>query len=152
MLALTKKNRKGPNESARLFNIGTIKKGNDGNNWIIIETKNKTHRWKKINNNKTIKKSQNKKKVGKTINIKINNEITNYKGLWKPLPKSISKMSREDLINNLKKFRNAWETVTTRNTDLSDERLKNESTQELKNLIKFYYSDEAKKLALEWLS
>ena len=54
MLALTKKNRKGPNESARLFNIGTIKKGNDGNNWIIIETKNKTHRWKKINNYKTI--------------------------------------------------------------------------------------------------
>ena len=106
----------------------------------------------KIKNNKTIKKSQNKKKVGKTINIKINNEITNYKGLWKPLPKSISKMSREELINNLKKFRNAWETVTTRNADLSDERLKNESTQELKNLIKFYYSDEAKKLALEWLS
>jgi CRISPR/Cas system CSM-associated protein Csm2 small subunit len=143
----TKKNRKSPNESARLFNIGTIKKGNDDNNWIIIETKNKTHRWKKINNNKSIKKLQNKKKVGKTIN-----NITDYKGLWKPLPKLISKMSKEELINNLKKFRNAWETVTTRDQDLSDERLKNESTQELKNLIKFYYSDEAKKLAIEWLS
>jgi hypothetical protein len=44
----TKKNRKGPQESATKFSVGTIKKGNDGNNWIILETKNKTHRWKKL--------------------------------------------------------------------------------------------------------
>ena len=75
----------------------------------------------KINNNKTIKKSQNKKKVGKIIN-----NITDYKGLWKPILKSISKMSKKELINNVKKFRNDWEIVTTRNQDLSDERLKNE--------------------------
>lgn len=58
----TKKNRKGPEESATKFSVGTIKKGNDGNNWIIIETKNKTHRWKKLDNtnNKTIKKSKSK--------------------------------------------------------------------------------------------
>jgi hypothetical protein len=57
----TKKNRKGPQESATKFSVGTIKKGNDGNNWIILETKNKTHRWKKLdnnNNNKTIKTSK----------------------------------------------------------------------------------------------
>ena len=58
----TKKNRKSPEESATKFSVGTIKKGNDGNNWIIIETKNKTHRWKKLDNsnNKTIKKSKSK--------------------------------------------------------------------------------------------
>ena len=56
----TKNNRKAPNESATLCEVGTIKIGNDGNKWIIIETKNKSHRWKKINNNKTIKKSSNK--------------------------------------------------------------------------------------------
>lgn len=58
----TKKNRKSPGESATKFSVGTIKKGNDGNNWIIIETKNKTHRWKKLDNsnNKTIKKSKSK--------------------------------------------------------------------------------------------
>ena len=37
----TKKIRKGPEESATKFTVGTIKKGNDGKNWIIIETKNK---------------------------------------------------------------------------------------------------------------
>lgn len=58
----TQKNRKGPDKSATKFSVGTIKKGNDGNNWIIIETKNKTHRWKKLHNsnNKTIKKSKSK--------------------------------------------------------------------------------------------
>ena len=61
----TKKNRKSPEESATKFSIGTIKKGNDDNNWIIIETKNKTHRWKKLHNsnNKTIKKSKSKKNL-----------------------------------------------------------------------------------------
>ena len=56
----TKKNRKSPGESATKFSVGTIKKGNDGNNWIIIETKNKTHRWKKLDNsnNKTKKRTR----------------------------------------------------------------------------------------------
>nr|UZT29145.1 hypothetical protein [Nucleocytoviricota sp.] len=218
-----KKIRKGPEESATKFTVGTIKKGNDGNNWIIIETKNKTHRWKKLDNtnNKTIKKSksknidksnkksnihdneipsteklkqlkkkysvlvsgnkselanglyrvrrnainlddleliypllnkENKKEVEKIINKRINNPITDFKGLWKPLPKPINKMTREQLIKNLKDFRNAWEKITTRSQDLSDERLKEEPTQELQKLIKFYYSDEAKNLAMEWLS
>ena len=61
-------------------------------------------------------------------------------------------MTREELIKNLKEFRNAWEKITTRSQDLSDERLKKEPTQELQKLIKFYYSDEAKNLAMEWLS
>lgn len=218
----TKKNRKSPQESATNFSIGTIKKGNDGNNWIIIETKNKTHRWKKLHNsnNKTIKKSkskfinkstnknninntiipsteklkqlkkkysvlvsgnkselanglyrvrrnainlddlkliypllnkENKKEVDKTIKKRTNNPITDFKGLWKPLPKPINKMTREELIKNLKEFRNAWEKITTRDQDLSDERLKEEPKQELQKLIKFYYSDEAKNLAMEWL-
>lgn len=41
-------NRKGPSESATLFAIGTKKKGNDGNMWIIIQDKNKIKKWKKI--------------------------------------------------------------------------------------------------------
>ena len=60
-------------------------------------------------------------------------------------------MSREELIKNLKSFRNAWEKITERNQDLHDERLKEESTEELRKLIKFYYSDEGKNIAAEWL-
>ena len=41
-------NRKSPNESAKLFNIGEKRKGNDGNMWIIIVTKTNIKRWKKI--------------------------------------------------------------------------------------------------------
>ena len=94
---------------------------------------------------------ENKKKVEKLLKNINDNPIVNYKGLWKPLPKPINSMSREELIKNLKSFRNAWETITERNQDLSDERLKEESTEELRKLIKFYYSDEGKNIAAEWL-
>lgn len=60
-------------------------------------------------------------------------------------------MSREELIKNLKLFRNAWEKITRRNQDLSDERLKEESTEQLRGLIEFYYSDEGRNIAAEWL-
>jgi hypothetical protein len=39
--------RKAPLASATLFTIGTIKKGNDGNEWIIVTDKLGTHRWQK---------------------------------------------------------------------------------------------------------
>jgi hypothetical protein len=42
------KNRPSPSESATTFKVGTIKKGNDGNDWIIVENKNKIRRWKKL--------------------------------------------------------------------------------------------------------
>lgn len=57
----TKKKRKGPSESATDYNIGTKKKGNDGNQWIIMATSSGTHRWKKIGNNKT----KGKRKISK---------------------------------------------------------------------------------------
>lgn len=94
---------------------------------------------------------ENKKEVEKLLKNINDKPITNYKGLWKPLTKSINSMSREELIKNLKLFRNAWEKITRRNQDLSDERLKEESTEELRKLIKFYYSDEGKNIAAEWL-
>ena len=66
-------------------------------------------------------------------------------------PKSLSKMSRNELISNLQSFRNAWEQITTRNQDLDNKRLAGETTEELRNLLKFYYSDAAKNLAISWL-
>lgn len=44
----TKKVRKGPTASATAFNVGTKKKGNDGNYWIVVATKANVHKWQKI--------------------------------------------------------------------------------------------------------
>ncbi len=71
--------------------------------------------------------------------------------MWKPLPKPLSKMPREELIRNLRMFRDSWEKITTRNQDLHDERLAEESTKQLRQLLKFYYSNEAKLIAEDWL-
>jgi hypothetical protein len=222
--------RKGPTESANNFTIGTKKRGNDGNMWVIIQTKN-SKRWSKVNENKLqkTKKTNNKgnnkgnnqgnnqtkkytihkskkndisaeklkqllkkynvttsgskekmaqglvrvsnflieskdleliynlldkaqqKKATKLIQDRINKPITNYKGMYEPLTKPISSMTRDELIKKLQKFRDSWEKITTRDTDLSDERLNSEPTDQLRNLIKFYYSDSAKMSAEDWL-
>jgi hypothetical protein len=208
--------RQGPSESATTFPVGTKKRGNDGNMWVIIQTKN-SKRWSKVNKTKKTSKTSNKtkkytikkskkndisvdklrqllkkynvttsgskekmaqglvrvsnflieskdleliynlldkdqqKKATKLIKDRINKPITNYRGMYEPLTKPISSMTREELIKNLQKFRDSWEKITTRDTDLSDERLNDEPTHKLRNLIKFYYSDSAKLSAEDWL-
>jgi hypothetical protein len=91
------------------------------------------------------------KKATKLIQDRINKPITNYRGMYEPPTKPISSMTREELIKNLQKFRASWEKITTRDQDLSDERLNSEPTENLRKLIKFYYSDDAKFLAEDWL-
>ena len=44
----TLKTRKGPSSSATKSSVGTKKKGNDGNMWKIVKTKNGTKRWLKM--------------------------------------------------------------------------------------------------------
>ena len=213
--------RQAPPESANKFALGTKKRGNDGNMWVIIQTKS-SKRWSKVNKLQKTKKNiiykiikgnnQNKtekskkkdisldklrqllkkynvttsgskekmaqglfrlssstiesndleliynlldktqqKKATKLIEDRINKPITNYKGMYEPLTKPISSMTREELIKNLQKFRASWEKITTRDQDLSDERLKHETIDALRKLIKFYYSNSAKLLAEDWL-
>jgi hypothetical protein len=211
--------RKAPSESANDFTLGAKKRGNDGNMWVIIQTKN-SKRWSKVNKTKktnnqgtnqkktkkyTIKKSKKydisvdklrqllkkynasfngskenmaqklfrlrratiesndleliynlldkgqKIKATKLIQDRVNKPITNYRGMYEPISKPISSMTREELIKNLQKFRDSWEKITKRDQDLSDERLNSEPTQRLRNQIKFYYSDDAKFLAEDWL-
>jgi hypothetical protein len=215
--------RQAPSESANDFTLGTKKRGNDGNMWVIIQTKNskrwsKLNKTKKTNNQRTNQRNnQNKtkkniihinkkntisvdklkqllkkynvttsgskenmaqklfrlrratiesndleliynlldktqqKKATKLIQDRINKPITNYRGMYEPPTKPISSMTREELIKNLQKFRASWEKITTRDQDLSDERLNSEPTENLRKLIKFYYSDDAKFLAEDWL-
>ena len=54
--------RKGPSKSATLFKEGTIKKGNDGNKWIIVTNKLGVRRWQKTGSNSTTMKIKSKSK------------------------------------------------------------------------------------------
>ena len=49
-----KKERKGPSDSATKFSVGTKKRGNDGNMWIIIKVANGSKRWKKVDKTKKL--------------------------------------------------------------------------------------------------
>jgi hypothetical protein len=208
--------RKGPEESATKFSMGTKKKGNDGNIWIIAQNKNgvqrwqrtrKTHKTKKTKKRKTRKifkskknkitvkilrslkkkyqvtttgdkkemaeglwmvrgrsmnnddlkkiisllSKRDKKEAEKLLSERLDDPVVDYKGMWRPLPKPLSKMSRQKLIKYLRNFRDVWESETGRNQDLSEERLKEESDKNLRGLLEYYFSDSAKQQAGNWL-
>lgn len=64
--------RKAPSKSATLFESGTVKKGNDGNKWVIVTNKRGIHRWQKVvgsksNATKKIKHDRTRKKKSKRV-------------------------------------------------------------------------------------
>ena len=62
--------RKAPTESATLFKKGTIKKGNDGNKWVIVKNASRVKRWQRVKVSgrisKTIKRETTEKVKNKT--------------------------------------------------------------------------------------
>jgi hypothetical protein len=65
------KERPSPSKSATLYNVGTIKTGNDGNKYIIVENKNGVKKWQK---HKKVTKKNNTKLLD-IYKIKILDEV-----------------------------------------------------------------------------
>ena len=91
------------------------------------------------------------RKVNGEIKKQIEQPITNYMGMWYPQPKPLNDMSRSELLKHVRNFRESYEKITTRNQDLGDERLLEETDKDLRNHLKWYFSDEAKILSEGWL-
>ena len=92
-----------------------------------------------------------KKQVEKLLQLRKDKPITDYKGMWKPLPKALNKMKRNELIKHLQGFRDSWEKITERNQDIPDDRLNMESDKQLRKFLEFYYSDSGKNIAENYL-
>jgi hypothetical protein len=60
--------RKAPSESATLFKKGTIKKGNDGNRWVIVTNARGVQRWQKVQT-QGVKAMANTKAKAKTRRV-----------------------------------------------------------------------------------
>jgi hypothetical protein len=95
--------------------------------------------------------SKEKRKAKEMITKQHEIPVTDYKGMWKPMPKPLNKMTRAEMIRNLRHFRDAWENETGRNADLSDERLAEETDKNLREHLKYYYSEIAKNQAANWI-
>ena len=95
--------------------------------------------------------SKDKRKAKKMIEQQKVNPVTDYKGMWKPAPKPLTKMSRNEMIRSLRGFRDAWEREMGRNQDLSDERLAGETDKNLREHLTYYYSETAKNQAANWI-
>lgn len=94
---------------------------------------------------------KDKRNAKKMIQQQKENPVTDYKGMWKPAPKALNKMSRSEMIRSLRAFRDAWEEETGRNQDLSDERLARETDKNLREHLTYYYSETAKNQAANWI-
>ena len=96
--------------------------------------------------------SKQKTEARKMIATQIETPITDYKGMWKPAAKPLHEMSRREMINSLRKFRDAWEKHMGRNQDLSDEKLAGDMTdKDLRQRLEYYYSETAKHQAANWI-
>ncbi len=60
--------------------------------------------------------------------------------------------TREGLLKQLRMYRDGWGEITTRNQDLPDERLAEESTATLKAFVKEYASQEMRSILAVWLA
>jgi len=73
-----------------------------------------------------------------------------FRGLWKPKPsKPLSK--KQDIIVELKQFRDAWEKLIKLNIKLDDDYLEKETLSNLKKKLNIFYSNEMRYVALRWL-
>lgn len=100
-----KTERPSPSESATSFPVGTIKVGNDGNNWRVILTKNNVKRWKKEpaiktktpkTSHKTKKtKSPKKTKKPKTVKRKTTKSKKSKKSTKAKKSKSVKRKSKK---------------------------------------------------------
>ena len=83
--------RKAPTESATLFKKGTIKKGNDGNQWVIVADARGVQRWRKVQagaKTKTSTKTKAKAKtrrVGRVVEVGTDSNTESIWGKNKPL-------------------------------------------------------------------
>ena len=91
------------------------------------------------------------RKVNGEIKKQLEEPITNYMGMWYPQPKPLTDMSRSELLKHVRNFRESYEKITTRNQDLGDERLLEETDKELRNHLKWYFSDGARMQSEGWL-
>jgi hypothetical protein len=95
--------------------------------------------------------SKDKREAKKMIEQQKVNPVMDYKGMWKPAPKPLTKMSRNEMIRSLRGFRDAWEREMGRNQDLHDERLARETDKNLREHLSYYYSETAKNQAANWI-
>ena len=95
--------------------------------------------------------TKQQKLIEKQVGKRQSTIISDYKGMWVSKPANLLTFTREEIIKHLRKFRDAWEKITGRNQDLSDDRLADEKLESLKKLLKWYYSPEAKIMAEDHL-
>ncbi len=97
-----------PSESATLYKVGTKKKGNDGNTWIIVVNKNNIKRWQLYKKTQVdIKVKPNDTKI-KALDLYATVKPIIQKSNWTKIMKRVTPYEKE-FIN---KIRALYKTIT----------------------------------------
>ena len=78
--------------------------------------------------------------------------IPNYLNLCGTYSTPLFKMKRNELLSKIKLYRNNWEKLTKRTMDQDDEYLDTLSIKELRDIIKWYYSEDCRKNSRDYLN
>lgn len=154
-----------PARNAAELEPGWTMTGKDGHTWQVVISSNGVQRWlprgrlaRGLYVRRETAKSRKPRRPAPPPRA-----LSNPSLLWvRENPRALMKLvegptfklatSRAGLLQQLRDFRDGWEAITTRNQDLSDERLAEESTEALRAFVKDYASAQMRATLAVWLA
>lgn len=130
--------RKSPIQSATLYKIGTKKKGNDGNIWIIVENKNNVKRWQLYRKPTKIKtKSSVSNKKASRTKTKSSNRKQSKNKTKSSLSNKKQTRTKKSIVTNMERQTNKFYAVDFYDIphDIKWESVVDKLTQKEKNVF-----------------
>ena len=145
--------------------IGTKQVGRDGRTWEAVESSNGVVRWvpqgrlaRRLYVNQQSAQNRKPRKAGVAKSSRpvpglewIKEHPSHLKMLVAGESLKIAS-DRQALEKQVRIFRDGWGAITTRNQDLSDERISEESNRALKKIIQGYVDPESTAILAQWLA
>ncbi len=152
------RSRKCPDEAAAQFPVGTQRLGNDGRLWTVTLGKHGL-RWTYGRRRNRARANTNRASSPRARRPRPSHQALALE--WVRLhPRGLMTLVRDDglatvraqLLSLVRTFRDGWEALTSRNQDLSEERLAEESDAQLRRHLSEYSSESMRALLAERLA
>lgn len=154
-----------PSRDAAELEPGATMKGRDGHTWQVVLSRAGGQRWlpkgrlaRGLYVRRESAKSRKPRRQAAPARPLSNPALEWIRKNPGPLMKLVEgptfklARTREGLLKQLRLYRDGWGELTTRNQDLPDERLAEESTASLRAFVKEYASQEMRALLAVWLA
>lgn len=154
-----------PKQNPANCSVGTKEKGEDGHAWEVVKSQTGSLRWLPVGNlarGLYVRRESAKNRKPRTP-APAPRPLSDPSLLWvRKNPKKLKMMvdggsfqlatTREGLLRQLRVFVEGWGEITTRNQDMPEERMAEESTEEIRSHVKVYASEKMRAILAGWLA